>query len=88
MLTKADGESTFLIKHKFMCQIVIYETAPNLDAFRLGNTHSLVAKWVIYPDCSFVFVGLRALTYRLFNDAVLSQCHMASMISEDGNGKK
>jgi hypothetical protein len=40
-----------------MCKIVINGKAPNRDAFRLGNTHSLVAKWVIYPDCSFVLLG-------------------------------
>jgi len=44
MLTKIGGENWFLIKHNFMCKIVIIETAPNHDAFRLGNTHSLVAK--------------------------------------------
>jgi len=71
MLTKTDRENRYLIEHNFMCKIVIKETAPNRDAFRLGNTHSLVAKWVIYPDCSFRFVRLRLLIYRLFNGAVL-----------------
>jgi hypothetical protein len=40
-----------------MWEIVIDETAPNLDAFTLGNTHSWVAKRVIYPHCSFVVSG-------------------------------
>jgi hypothetical protein len=50
MLTKFDGENRLLI---LCAKLSFNETPPNRYAFRLGNTHSLVAKWVIYPDCSF-----------------------------------